>query len=136
MFDPVEWLTGFYAFHDALSPTPEAGVSELDELDDVNAPSPASGEFLGYTGEEWTSLPIAAGSSELDELDDVNVTTPASGDFLQYNGTDWENSIIAPPHTDANGAYAQLGNICFGAGDPPDASTVPAGTIFIQYTIP
>lgn len=35
----------------------------LDDLADVNAPSPSNGEFLRYDGSEWVSL--GAGTSSL-----------------------------------------------------------------------
>lgn len=38
-----------------------AGVEELDDLADVTAPSPSTGDILSYSGSEWVnSAPVAA----------------------------------------------------------------------------
>lgn len=73
-------------------------VSTIDDLNDVAIVTPASGEYLVYTGSEWENVEIqaVAGVSDLDDLSDVTVTGPTSGEYLVYTGSQWENtSVIA-----------------------------------------
>jgi hypothetical protein len=72
----------------------------LDDLSDVIAPSPVTGDVLTFDGTDWVNDTIPAPVVELalDDLTDVVITTAASGDILAYDSVEdeWinqENSI-------------------------------------------
>lgn len=71
-----------------------SGITELDDIPDVNAPTPANGDVLTWdsTPGEWVPAAPTGGSNALDDLTDVNAPTPSDGDVLTFNnGTgDWE----------------------------------------------
>lgn len=66
-------------------------ISELDDIPDVNAPTPADGDFLMWdsTPGEWVPGTPAGGVTDLDDLSDVNLTGQTSGDVLTYDGAEW-----------------------------------------------
>lgn len=73
-------------------------VLELDDIDDVNAPTPNDGDCLVYDTGTSTWVPEARSSAfDLDDLGDVNAPTPADGDVLTYDtGTStWINQAPA-----------------------------------------
>jgi hypothetical protein len=80
-----------------------AGVSVLNDLADVTAPSPSSGQFLKWNGTAWVpdSIPTI---NALDDVGDVSASSPSSGDFLKWNGTAWVNDAI-DLGTDTTGNY-------------------------------
>lgn len=61
---------------------------ELDDLSDVTATTPASGEALVWDGAKWTN---GTPSLDVGDLDDVAITTPTNGEILVYNNGSWEN---------------------------------------------
>jgi hypothetical protein len=71
------------------------GGGSLNDLSDVNAPSPGNNSVLAFnTGtNQWEaqSLP-ASGASALTELNDTNITAPANNNVLRYDGTNWVNT--------------------------------------------
>lgn len=73
-----------------------AVVLDLDDVNDVNAPSPADNDVLTYdTGtSEWVNASVPRA---LDALSDVDTTTvpPVSNDFLKYNGSQWVPAPVA-----------------------------------------
>jgi hypothetical protein len=75
-----------------------AGVAELDDVGDVNAPSPSNGDVLTWdsTPGEWVAAAPTGGSNALDDLTDVNTTGVSDGDVLTYDNAsgDW---IAAAP---------------------------------------
>lgn len=95
---------------DSLIPTQQAvkayvdanvggGITELDDIPDVNAPTPANGDVLTWdsTPGEWVpQAPAGAGSFVLDDATDVNAPTPANGDVLTWDSTPGEWVPSAP----------------------------------------
>lgn len=74
-----------------------AAPSALDDLTDVNAPSPSDGDVLTWdsTPGEWVAAaPTGGGATDLDDLTDVTITTPATGQRLRYNGSQWVNTSL------------------------------------------
>lgn len=99
----------------ALEGAPPGSVASLDDVGDVNAPSPNDGDVLAWdaTPGEWVPQAPTGGSNALDDLTDVDAPTPSDGDVLTFDsgsgdwvpeapggGADW-----AP----AGGAYTSPG---------------------------
>jgi hypothetical protein len=65
----------------------------LDDLTDVNAPSPNSNDVLLFDAvhNEWTNQTLTIPST-LDDLSDVIVPSPSTNDVLKFNGSNWINS--------------------------------------------
>lgn len=90
---------------DSLIPTQQAvkayvdgsvgsSITELDDVPDVNAPTPANGDVLTWdsTPGEWVNAaPAGAGAFVLDDATDVNAPTPSDGDVLTFDSGsgDW-----------------------------------------------
>jgi hypothetical protein len=85
-----------------------ATVAGLDNVGDVNAPSPSSGDYLKWNGSAWVNDAIS-----LDELSDTTVPSPSSGDYLKWNGSAWVNDSI-DLGTDTVGNY--LSDVTAGTG--------------------
>jgi hypothetical protein len=73
---------------------PVAGISELDDVPDVNAPAPSNGDVLTWdsTPGEWVASPLpAAGAFVIGDATDVDTTGVADGDVLTYDsgGGEW-----------------------------------------------
>ena len=64
----------------------------LDDLANVVAPSPTSGQGLVFNGTNWVPGGIA---STLAGLSDVALAGPVSGQALVYNGAQWTNAAVA-----------------------------------------
>ncbi len=75
------------------------GVTTLDGLTDVNAPTPANNDVLTWdsTPGEWVAAAPASVPSTLDSLTDVVAPTPADGEVLTWDsGTSkWVNEAPA-----------------------------------------
>ena len=69
--------------------------TDLDDLGDVVAPSPSSGQYLQFNGTNWVPYTLTLSSYSIDALGDVTITTPSSNQILKYNGTQWINSTVA-----------------------------------------
>jgi hypothetical protein len=76
---------------------------ELDELHNVAAQSPASGNLLRYDGNLWQSTGLS-----INDLSDVDTQTvsPISGYYLRWNGSNW-----ASQSGDGGGAVPSSDNI-------------------------
>jgi hypothetical protein len=62
----------------------------LDNLSDVNAPSPADGNFLKYVSASSAWVPASIPTiNALDDIGDVNATSPTTGYFLKWDGSAW-----------------------------------------------
>lgn len=73
-----------------------AGVA-LDDITNVTAPSPASGDVLKWNGTAWVNGNLSEIYS-LDNLSDVVISaTPVAGDTIVYNGTNFVNQQAAEP---------------------------------------
>lgn len=66
--------------------TVDLSVSSLNDLGDVNAPSPTDGQALVWDNGTSRWIP-ATPLSTLDELTDVDASTPAKGDIIAYDGS-------------------------------------------------
>jgi len=57
----------------------------LDNLSNVNAPSPSDGQFLKYVSASTAWVPAAIPTiNALDDIGNVNATSPSDGEFLKY----------------------------------------------------
>lgn len=68
------------------------GSAALDDLTDVNAPTPADGDVLTFDNGSGLWIPAAppgASISTLDDLTDVSTSGAATDDVLTYNGSSW-----------------------------------------------
>lgn len=70
-------------------------INNLDDVGDVNAPSPSDGQFLKYVSasSEWQAADIPT-INNLDDVGDVTITTATSGDVLKWNGSAWVNDPV------------------------------------------
>lgn len=80
-----------------------SSVQGIDDLEDVEITTPATGEILKYNGTNWVNEVGSGGAVDsvngqtgvvtldLNDLDDVTITTPSNGQVLKYNGTAWIN---------------------------------------------
>ncbi|NDD48765.1 MAG: hypothetical protein EBZ28_02740, partial [Alphaproteobacteria bacterium] len=86
----------------------------LDNLSNVNVPTPSNGQFLKYVtaSSEWQAADIPT-INNLDDVGDVTITSAASGDFLKWNGTAWVNDPINLG-TDTTGNY--MSDVSAGTG--------------------
>ena len=77
----------------------QAGATVLNDLTDVNAPSPQDGNFLRY---DATTLKWVSNSLEISEIEDVVIdeNTLADGQILTYNSTDEEWVNTTPSFVD------------------------------------
>jgi len=87
---------------DFIATMPPSGASALDDLTDVNAPTPASGEVLTWdpTPGEWVAAPLPPGrANALDDLTDVDATTPADGEVLTWDAgtSSWKSAAVGAP---------------------------------------
>lgn len=73
-----------------------APLIDLDDLGDVDAPTPSLGQVLTWAGSPGSWQPAAAGAATLDALTDVSVPSPSNGQVLTWAGspTGW---IAASP---------------------------------------
>lgn len=69
-------------------------IKSIDDIPDVNAPTPNDGDVLSYNAatDEWLSVAPAGGASTIGALSDVDATTPADKQVLYWNAanSDWE----------------------------------------------
>jgi hypothetical protein len=87
----------------SVTHTPGAGSTatvaldaDLDDLNDVTAPSPSSGDFLKWNGTAWVNDVVSL-TADLDDLGDVVVTSASIGQVLEHNGTNFVNRINRAP---------------------------------------
>lgn len=106
----------------------EDHVAALDDLDDVNAPSPADGDALVWDdgASEWVAAPMA---TALADLTDVDLTGLANGKSITYNQSTghWNPaSLMANPMT-ASGDMIYLGSL--GANVCPGKTVTESGSV-------
>lgn len=116
-------------------------VGDSSELEWASPPGGVSdhGALTGLADDDHTqyilkSIINAKGDILIGSADNTPdiLTVGASGTYLMASGAGdlvWTNE--APSHTD--GSVAQVANVVFGTGAPPDEETVPEGTIWIKY---
>jgi hypothetical protein len=83
----------------ASAVTQHADQINLDDLGDVNAPTPGDGDALTWDdgAGEWVATALGGGSPhDLDSHTDVNAPTPADGDVLTWDDTAGEWVAAAP----------------------------------------
>ena len=66
-------------------------ISSLNDVGNVNAPSPQTGNFLKWSGTEWIAQAI-----NLNDLADVDAPNPTNGQVLAWNDTDEEWEATTP----------------------------------------
>jgi hypothetical protein len=112
------------AYVDANVGTP---ITELDDVPDVNAPTPSDGDVLTWdsTPGEWVATAPSGGIAELDDVPDVNAPTPSNGDVLTWDSTPGEWVAAAPTGGSADGNLIGIQTItATGAGTyTPTAGT-------------
>lgn len=76
---------------DAIDP-----ISNLTELEDVDADNPQSGDVLMYnsTTEKWTKYLLPDIPVYLGDLGDIVLNSVTTGQFLVYNGAYWTNTTV------------------------------------------
>jgi hypothetical protein len=100
-------------------------VLALDDLSDVNAGSPTSGQFLQWNGSEWIPSTVAPGGVtsvngdigpavvlNLGNLNDVSSTAPSTNQILQWDGSEWI------PATISTGVYTADNGLSVDPSDP------------------
>lgn len=96
------------------------GATDLTDLDDVNALTPAVGSFLKFTDPNWEPATIPGGITTLAALDDTNVVGPIVDQILAFTtvpDAKWRNIDIDTLNiartggaTDLN-VFADVGNL-------------------------
>ena len=73
-------------------------INNLDDVGDVNAPSPSDGQFLKYVSasSEWQAADIPT-INAIDDVGDVNAPSPSDNDVLRYDSTagEWVNDPLS-----------------------------------------
>ena len=62
---------------------------DLDDIGDVNAPSPTLLQLLQYDGTEWINATVSTNTPELAAFTDTDIAGVTNGDILKYNGAVW-----------------------------------------------
>jgi len=73
-------------------------IEQLNDINDVNVPSPSDGQFLSYDDNTNTWIAVTLDlTTDLDSLTDVDLTGAQNGDSLVKNGATWvpRNRAIA-----------------------------------------
>lgn len=89
--------------HDEEDHSDAMSTVVLNDISNVSASSPTTGDFLAFNGTDWVPEAIPA-INALDDIGDVSAPSPSSGDFLKWNGTAWVNDSI-DLGTDTTGNY-------------------------------
>ncbi|MDA0898399.1 MAG: hypothetical protein O3A30_03885 [Bacteroidetes bacterium] len=73
-------------------------INNLDDVGDVNAPTPSDGQFLKYVSasSEWQAADIPT-INAIDDVGDINAPSPSDNDVLRYDSTagEWVNDPLA-----------------------------------------
>jgi len=100
-----------------------SGAELLDELLDVDAPTPTDGYALTWVAANSAWEPVLAGAGapiNLNDVLDVTITTASNGDRLEYSGGNWINvsgSVTTEnPVTIGSGADATDSGLILDAG--------------------
>lgn len=110
-------------------------VLALDDLTDVNAPSPTSGQFLQWNGSEWVPSTVAPGGVtsvngdigpavilNLGDLNNVIAPSPSVNQILQWNGSAWVPATVSTGiYTADNGLTMISNNVALGSASSPGA---------------
>jgi hypothetical protein len=71
----------------------------LDDLTDVDAPTPSLNDVLEFDGTGWVS---AALEVDITDLTGVAIVTPTTNQVLTFNGVAWANAALPAPVLDLN----------------------------------
>jgi hypothetical protein len=110
-------------------------VLALDDLSDVNATSPTSGQFLQWNGSEWVPSTVAPGGVtsvngdigpavvlNLGDLNNVIAPSPSVNQILQWNGSAWIPATVSTGvYTADNGLTMLSNNVALGSASSPGA---------------
>ncbi len=110
------------------------GVTALNDLTDVDAPSPNHGDIISYNSvsgnwESNAAPPVDISGNSIDELSDVDTSTtaPTAGQVLKWDGANWVPSD--DNNTDAvDSVNGQTGTVVLGAADV-GAATAAKGAL-------
>ena len=111
--------------------------ASIEDLNDVAAMTPGTGDVLTWSGSSWDSDTPDAVITTIGGLTDVTVTTPSTSDVLRYNGTNWENAQLGYGELSGtptlstvatSGSYNDLLNKPFIPADLNDLSDIVIGT--------
>lgn len=77
---------------------PAGSMGLLDELTDVNAPTPGDGQYLQWNATEgkWKAVTLATPASTLDSLTDVTAASPSNGQVLTWDSATSQWKAVAP----------------------------------------
>lgn len=102
-------------------------VQNLDDLGDVDAPSPNNGDMISYnsTSGNWEAVaapPADISGNSIDDLADVDTTTsaPGVGQTLKWDGTNWVPADDTGAVSSVNG---EVGVVVLDASDVGAATT-------------
>ena len=110
-----------------VSASASFGVASLDDVGDVDAPSPNVGEYLQWDGTNWTSASVSATVVDtIDDLGDVVITSPEEFQTLEYDGTNWVNTYASVVSYVRNAEATTLttGTVVYLFGSTGDHATV------------
>ena len=68
-----------------------AAIATLDDIGNVTAPTPSSGQFLKWNGTAWVPDTVPT-INALDDIGNVTAPSPTIGEVLTWNGTAWVDS--------------------------------------------
>ena len=70
-------------------------INALDDIGNVNAPSPTDGQFLKYVSASaaWVAAAVPT-INTLDDIGNVTAPSPTTGEVLLWNGTAWVDSNV------------------------------------------
>jgi len=66
------------------------GVSNFNDLGDVDLAGLATDQFVRFNGVDWAPHTLI-----ISDADDVDVVSPTLGEILVFDGTDWANSSLS-----------------------------------------
>lgn len=100
-WDGTEWTSGVVS-------SGGGAASNLDDLSDVEAPSPSSGQVVAWnaTNSRYENADQSAGATALDDLNDVDSSAAGDDKFLRYDGS----TVVAETVTIAT-ALSDLNNV-------------------------
>lgn len=151
--DHTQYLTD--ARHDALDHSTAMGTVVLDDINDVTAPTPSSGDFLKWNGTAWVNDPINMGTDTVGNyMSDVSAGTgiavshtPGEGSTatISIESTAWtsytptitaDGGGFALNNGTLTGRYKQVGKTVFFKLKFIFGSTTAAGTGHWNFSLP
>lgn len=90
------------------------GIAALDDIGDVDSPSPSVGDYLKWDGTNWVSASVEFVST-FGELTDVNITDPEKYQTIVYDGAGWINEYPTTVSnvTNAEATTLQVGEVVY-----------------------